>query len=304
MSISPADLHVTEDESLGGRVLLELLVVNGTLSPVSSQLGSHSESNAPAQRREQGRGSRRHATRRRGHPYPERSSEGGSVTPSPEAQSLISSRRSEASSTGISRATSHISERPLLTVPEVAIIASNSPPPSHSLLPLPLDISAFFAEHPPPATIGTDDPVGDALGIIMHVVATADPLVSSSEPPPEPPRATHYREPLPTTPAPLGVDYYCRHHYRDHPGPEWYPYRPDQHFSQLTIPDEEGRQVEAKYLSVRVVQGEPTIMGTMGYGQPVHSESLHALPFSAPAPAHFHLPSFNLLQNPFDPRTE
>jgi len=62
--------------------------------------------------------------------------------------------------------------------------------------------------------------------------------------------------------------------------------------------------VEAKYLSVRVVQGEPTIMGTMGYGQPVHSESLHALPFAAPAPAHFHLPSFNLLQNPFDPRTE
>src|SRR5579863_4671096 len=45
-------------------------------------------------------------------------------------------------------------------------------------------------------------------------------------------------------------------------------------------------------------------MSTMGYGQPVHSESLHALPFSAPAPAHFHLPSFNLLQNPFDPCTE
>src|SRR5579863_7454634 len=64
------------------------------------------------------------------------------------------------------------------------------------------------------------------------------------------------------------------------------------------------RQVEAKYLSVRVIQGEPTIMGTMGYGQPVHSESLHALSFAAPAPAHFHLPSFNLLQNPFDPRTE
>src|SRR5579863_10364067 len=307
-SVSPAALHAPRDASLGGRVPPELPAANGTTSPVSGGLGSHSESNAPAQRRERGRGSRRRATRRGGHPYPERSSEGGSAASSPEAQSLISSRRSEASSTGVSRATSRIPERPLLTVPEVAIIASDSPPPSHSLLPLPFDISAFFAEHPPPAAIGADDPVGDALGIVLHAVATADPLVSPSRPPPEPspepPRATHYREPLPTTPAPPGVDYYRRNHYRDHPGPEWYPYRPDQHFSRLTIPDEEGRQVEAKYLSVRVVQGEPTIMGTMGYGQPVHSESLHALPFAAPAPAHFHLPSFSILQNPFDPRTE
>src|SRR5579863_239313 len=307
-SVSPADLHASRDASLGGPMPSELPAANGASSPDSRGLGSHSESHAPAQRRERGRGSRRRATRRRGHPYPERNSEGGSATPSPEAQSLISSHRSEASSTGVSRATSHIPERPLLTVPEVAIIASDSPPPSHSLLPLPFDISAFFAEHPPPAAIGADDPVGDALGLVLHAVATADPLVppseSPSEPPPEPPRATHYREPLPTTPALPGVDYYRRNHYRDHPGPEWYPYRPDQHFSQLTIPDKKGRQVEAKYLSVRVVQGEPTIMGTMGYGQPVHSESLHALPFAAPAPAHFHLPSFNLLQNPFDPRTE
>src|SRR5579863_158478 len=123
---------------------------------------------------------------------------------SPEVQSLVSSHQSEASSTRISRATSHISERPLLTVPEVAVIASNSPPPSHSLLPLPLDLLAFFAEHTPPATISADDPVGDALGIVLHAVATADPLVSPSKPP----RATHYREPPPTTPAPPGVDYY------------------------------------------------------------------------------------------------
>src|SRR5579863_610187 len=302
-SIRPADLHAPGDESLRGPVPPELPAANGTSSPDSRGLGPHSASHALALRRERGRGSRRRATSRRGHPYPERSSEGGSAASSPEAQSLISSRRSEASSTGVSRATSRITDRPLLTVPEVAIIASDSPPPSHSLLP-PLDISAFFAELPPPDTIGPEDPVGDTLGIIMHAVATADPLVSSSEPPPEPPRTTHYRDPLPTTPAPPGVDHYRRNHYRDHPGPEWYPYRPDQHFSRLTIPDEEGRQVEAKYLSVRVVQGEPTIMGTMGYGQPVHAESLHALPFATPAPAHFHLPSFNLLQNPFDPRTE
>src|SRR5579863_5733929 len=134
--------------------------------------------------RNRGRGSRRRATRRRGNPYPQRSGEGGSATPSPEAQSLISSRRSEASSTGMSRATSRISERPLLTVPEVAISVSDSPPPSHSLLPLPLDITDFFAAYPPPATIGADDPVGDALGIVLHAVATADPLASSSEPPP------------------------------------------------------------------------------------------------------------------------
>src|SRR5579863_9609699 len=286
----------------------ELPAANGTSSTDSRGLGPHSESHAPTPRRERGRGSRRRATRRRGHPYTERSSEGGSSAPSPEAQSLISSRRSEASSTGMSRATSCIPEQPLLTVPEVAITVSDSPPPSHSLLPLPLDITDFFAAYPPPATIGANDPVGDALGIVLHAVANADPLIppseSPSEPLSEPLRVTHYREPLPTTPAPPGVDYYRRNHYRDHPGPEWYPYRPEQHISRLTIPDEEGRQVEAKYLSVRVVQGEPTIMGTMGYGQPVHSESLHALPFAAPAPAHFHLPSFNILQNPFDPRTE
>src|SRR5579863_8998470 len=308
MSIHPEDLHASRDASLGGPMSPELPAANGASSSVGSRLGSHSESDAPAQRRERGRGSRRRAARRRGNPYPQHSGEGGSAASSPEAQSLISSRRSEASSAGVSRATSRITERPLLTVPEVAISASDSPPPSHSLLPLPLDITDFFAAYPPPATIGADDPVGDALGIVLHAVATADPLVppseSPSEPPSEPPRATHYREPLPTTPAPPGVDYYRRHHYRDHPGPEWYPCRPDQHFSRLTIPDEKGRQVEAKYLSVRVVQGEPTIMGTMGYGQPVHSESLHALPFAAPAPAHFHIPSFSILQNPFDPRTE
>src|SRR5579863_9708467 len=188
----------------------ELPAANGTSSTDSRGLGPHSESHAPTPRRERGRGSRRRATRRRGHPYPERSSEGGSSAPSPEAQSLISSRWSEASSTGMSRATSRISERPLLTVPEVAITVSDSPPPSHSLLPLPLAITDFFSAYPPPATISPDDPVGDALGIVMHAVATADPLVSPSEPPseppPEPPRATHYREPLPTTPAPPGVD--------------------------------------------------------------------------------------------------
>src|SRR5579863_753302 len=200
----------------------------------------------------------------------------------------------------MSRATSLISDRPLLIIPDVAIIANGSPPPSHSLLGPPTDISGLWAEHTPPATIGADDPVGNALEIMLHAVATADPLISPSEPL----TGRHYREPLPTTPAPLGVNYYRRNHYRDHPGPEWYPYKPDQHISWLTIPDEEGQQVEAKYLSVRVVQGEPTIMGTMGYGQPVHSKPLHALLFSAPAPAHFHLPSFNLLQNPFDPRTE
>src|SRR5579863_1431373 len=307
-SVNPANLHASGNESLGGSMPPELPEANGASSSVGSRLGSHSESDAPAQRQERGRGSRRRATRRARNPYPERRSEGGGSTSSAEAQSIISRRRSEASSTGVSRATSSISSRPLLSIPEVAIIASNSPPPSHSLQPLPFDITAFFAEHPPPDTIGADDPVGDALGIVLHAVATADPLLPpyepSSEPLSEAPRATHYREPLPTTPAPPGVNYYRRNHYRDHPGPEWYPYRPDQHFSRLTIPDEEGRQVEAKYLSVRVVQGEPTIMGTMGYGQPVHSESLHALPFAAPAPAHFHIPSFSILQNPFDPRTE
>src|SRR5579863_5944694 len=118
----------------------ELPEANGTSSPVSSRLGSHSESNAPAQGRERGRGSRQHATRRRRYPYPEHSGEEGGTTPSPETQSLISSHRSEASSTGMSRATSILSDRPRLTIPEVAIIASNLPPPSHSLLPLPLDL--------------------------------------------------------------------------------------------------------------------------------------------------------------------
>src|SRR5579863_3644336 len=49
-SICPADLHATGDESLGGRVPPELPAANGMSSPVSSRLGSHSESNAPAQR--------------------------------------------------------------------------------------------------------------------------------------------------------------------------------------------------------------------------------------------------------------
>src|SRR5579863_2863432 len=55
-SVNPADLHAFGDESLGGSMPLELPEANGTLSSVSSQLGSHSESDASTQRREQGRG--------------------------------------------------------------------------------------------------------------------------------------------------------------------------------------------------------------------------------------------------------
>src|SRR5579863_9625469 len=134
-SIRPEDLHASRDASLGGPMSLELPAANGASSSVGSRLGSHSESDAPAQRRERGRGSRQCATRQRGNPYPQHSGEGGSAASSSEAQSLISSRRSKASSTEISRATSRIPEQHLLTVPEVAIVASNSPPPSHSLLP-------------------------------------------------------------------------------------------------------------------------------------------------------------------------
>src|SRR5579863_5682352 len=89
-SIHPAALHATGDESLGGRVPPELPAANGVSSSVGSRLGSHSESDTPAQRRERGRGSRRRATRRRGNPYPQHSGEGGSAASSPEAQSLIS----------------------------------------------------------------------------------------------------------------------------------------------------------------------------------------------------------------------
>src|SRR5579863_5525719 len=62
-SVNPADLHAFGNESLGGSVPPELLEANGASSSVGSRLGSHSEGDAPTQRRERGRGSRRRATR-------------------------------------------------------------------------------------------------------------------------------------------------------------------------------------------------------------------------------------------------
>ena len=88
----------------------------------------------------------------------------------------------------MSRDTSHTSDQPFSTPSDVAIIASDSLPPSHSLLGPPTDISILWAEHTPPATIGTNNPVGDALKLIMHAIATTDPLI----PPSEPPASHHY----------------------------------------------------------------------------------------------------------------
>src|SRR5579863_5302281 len=62
-SVNPAALHAFGDESLGGSMPPELPEANGASSSVGSRLGSHSESDAPAQGREWGRGSRRRATR-------------------------------------------------------------------------------------------------------------------------------------------------------------------------------------------------------------------------------------------------
>src|SRR5579863_4373909 len=49
-SVNPANLHASGNESLGGSMPPELPEANGASSSVGSRLGSHSESDAPAQR--------------------------------------------------------------------------------------------------------------------------------------------------------------------------------------------------------------------------------------------------------------
>ena len=116
----------------------------------------------------------------------------------------------------------------------------------------------------------------------MEVVACANPDIHHPLPPPPP----------------------GGNHYRDHPGPEWYPYKLDQHISYLTLKDKSGNEVAAKYLHMGLHQGEPMLLGTMGYDRPVHSQPLHALPFQAPSPSCLILPSFQTLTHPFDPHIE
>ena len=191
-----------------------------------------------------------------------------------EVQGFLPCGRCEVTESLTSQESPQTSNLPHSTTPNDPIAHSSSPLPSHSPHP-----SAGLTPAHQEVSFSADDPVGDAVRIIAEAVASADPEV-------------HYHLP------PGG------NHYRDHLGPEWYPYKPDQHISCLTLKDKSGNEVAAKYLHMGLHLGEPMLMGTMGYNRPVHSQPLHALPFHAPAPSRLILPSFRTLQHPFDPCIE
>ena len=118
----------------------------------------------------------------------------------------------------LSRELTHSSDIPCSTPPDISIIPSSSPPPSHSPHPL---AGLTPAHHK--VFLSADDPVSDAVRLIAEAVASADPEVCYHLPP-------------------------GGNHYRDHLGPEWYPYKPDQHVSCLTLKDKSENEVAAKYL--------------------------------------------------------
>src|SRR6202008_2367667 len=90
---------------------------------------------------------------------------------------------------------------------------------------------------------------------------------------------------------------------RIHPGEGWYEFKPRQHISFITIPeDEHGPRMEAPFLKVEILSGDPTLLGTRGYGHPIYGVPLTALAFStAPPEHHIGFPLYHF-QNAFDQR--
>jgi hypothetical protein len=82
----------------------------------------------------------------------------------------------------------------------------------------------------------------------------------------------------------------------------WYKYKSDQHINGVKLHWENINMPDyATYLKPEMQAGNPTLMGSMGPGQPIYGCNLQAQPFHAAKPEHFPKATFDLLSNCFDP---
>src|SRR6202008_4843212 len=88
--------------------------------------------------------------------------------------------------------------------------------------------------------------------------------------------------PLPENPPSMPPQYFMlTADDRVHPGEGWYEFKPAQHISFITILEDEHRpRMEAPFLKVEILLGDPTLLGTCGYGHPIYGIPLTTLPFS------------------------
>ena len=156
---------------------------------------------------------------------------------------------------------------PFLPMPTPSLLPISNPPPTRQQSAIP--------------HLSIDDPIGDALDIVMQ--AAAEPSQDSSS--------------LPE-----------RHD--QSPGEGWYEHIQESAHVWLDIPPLQtvnhgsSDLIPAKYLKAALVAGVPMLLGCQGRQEQVYSEQLTARPFHAPA-SRYHNPSpIEILENPFDPRVE
>jgi hypothetical protein len=137
---------------------------------------------------------------------------------------------------------------------------------------------------PPPTTATTplsaEDPIGDALTTIFHVIA--GPRLAEQ-------RSEH---------TPLASE-------------GWYEFIKQDAHVWMDIPpphptkDEEDKLEPAKYLKAALIGGTPTLFGSQGQNQNIYSELLFARPFHAAETRYQHFDHpLDILKNPFDARIE
>jgi hypothetical protein len=94
-------------------------------------------------------------------------------------------------------------------------------------------------------------------------------------------------------------------YYREMLSDSWYHFKPDQHISYLKLRWEDpNNPIYARYLKPEVRAGNPTLLGSMGPGEPVYADNLLAQPFHAAELRGTTPQSFDLLANPLDPRID
>jgi hypothetical protein len=128
--------------------------------------------------------------------------------------------------------------------------------------------------------------VREAIHRVDHTTheTPSEPSPGDTPPPPPEPTNAYYREML---------------------SDSWYHFKPDQHISYLKLRWEDpNNPVYARYLKPEVRAGNPTLLGSMGPGEPVYADNLLAQPYHAAEPRGTTPQSFDLLANPLDPRID
>jgi hypothetical protein len=182
-------------------------------------------------------------------------------------------------------------------VPGLEVIPG-TPPPHHSPTeaspdptPQPSDPHSPHSSHPSagltPFPGSPVEQMRQALELVREAIHRVNQ--STHETPTEP-------SPSDTPPEPTNT------YYREMLSDSWYHFKPDQHISYLKLRWEDpNNPTYARYLKPEVRAGNPTLLGSMGPGEPVYTDNLLAQPFHTAEPRGTTPQSFDLLANPLDP---